>query len=120
MSVRPGTLSLIASLTGTIALAGDVANLLAALGASQDDLSTVLEPLFSVANLIGFVLGLASRRGSDAARAGLHLSWSPFVAAFVLLACYRPELAAELVRRLATLLLNIANGLADTIALLAG
>jgi hypothetical protein len=47
-------------------------------------------------------------------------SWSPFVAAFVLLACYRPALAAELVRRLAILLLSIAHGLADTIALLVG
>jgi hypothetical protein len=108
---RLGVLSLLASLTGTVALLGDVFQLVV--------LSTVQSPLelvFSVANVVGFLFGLISRCGCGTA--GLHLSWAPVVVVLLLLAAYEPELAAGLVRRTVDLVFAMFGALADLITVL--
>jgi len=122
MSVRLGTISLAASLTGVAALTGDVINTAATADPSGSGLTSVLEPVLCGADLAGFLLGLVSSRagGSGRGTAGLHLSWAPMVVALVLLAAYRPPLAAGLIERLAGLVLDVLNGVADTITLLLG
>lgn len=77
--------------------------------------------MFAVANLAGFLLGLVSTRvkRSSCASVGLHLSWAPVVVALILLTAHQPQLAADMIKRLAGLAMAIFNGIADTIELLA-
>jgi hypothetical protein len=119
-SDRLGAASLAASTTGALSLTVDLVTL-AWLTGSPTGVSTFLELVLTVANVAGFVLGvLSSLRGrSVPGTAGLHLSWAPLVVGFLLLAAFRPETAADLVRRLIELVGAIFNGLADVITLLA-
>lgn len=113
---RLGVLSLLSSITGTVALLGDVFQLVV-LAAPQSP----LEVVFSVANLAGFLFGLISRpSGCACGAAGLHLSWTPVVVTLVLLAAYEPMLAASLVRRTVHLVLDLFGALADLITALLG
>lgn len=85
LSARLGAGSLAASLTGLLALTGDVINIAASLDAAPSSLSTVLEPVFSAANLTGLLLGLLFSRANRCryGTVGLHLSRAPTVVALM-------------------------------------
>jgi hypothetical protein len=111
---RLGVLSLLSSIIGTVALLGDVVQLVV-LSAPQSP----LEVVFSVANIAGFLFGLISRpSGCACGAAGLHLSWTPVVITMVLLAAYEPVLAASLARRTIHLVLALFGAVADLITAL--
>ncbi|HET6212714.1 MAG TPA: hypothetical protein VFE14_07575 [Micromonosporaceae bacterium] len=120
LSARLGAGPLAASLTGLLALTGDVINIAASLSTTPSGLSTVLEPVCSAANLTGFLLGLLSCRANRSRHGtvGLHLSRAPIVVALVLLAADHPQPAAGIIKRIGRLAIDIFNGIADTIALL--
>jgi hypothetical protein len=119
-SDRLGVAALAASVTGTLSLSIDLISLVW-LSGSPSGVSAFLELVLTVANLAGFVFGalssLRDRTGPGAV--GFHLSWAPLVVGFLLLAAYRPETAAGLVRRLIGLVGAVFNGLADAVTLLA-
>jgi hypothetical protein len=119
-SDRLGVASVAASVTGTLSLTADLVTL-AWLTGSPSGVSAFLELILTVANLAGFAFGaIASLRDrSGPGTVGLHLSWSPLVVGFLLLAAYQPETAAALVRRLIALVGVIFNGLADVLVRLA-
>jgi len=58
LSARLGAGSVAASLTGLLALTGDMTTIAASLGTSHIGLSPAFQPVFSAANLTGFLLGL--------------------------------------------------------------
>lgn len=100
MSVLGGV-SLIASLTGSVAFIGDVLTIAGWLGAVDSGQVSVLDMVLSLANITGFLVGLvSSRAGCPCGAVGFHLSWTPIVAVLVFLAVYRPTLAAEVVEHL--------------------
>jgi hypothetical protein len=114
-----GVGSLIASLTGSVAFIGDVLTIAGWLGSTNGGLAPDLEVVLSMANVTGFLLGLvSSRAGCLPGAVGLHLSWAPVVAVLIFLAAYRPALAAEIVKHLASLVLDVFSGLAEMITLL--
>jgi hypothetical protein len=118
MSTHPaGTASLAASLTGCVTLLWDVATLVGWSGGGAG-LSGVLDHTLAAANILGFLLGLVSRSGSGQGTAGLHLSWMPITVVLLVLAAYRPQAAATLVRSLAGLVLDAFGGLADLVTIL--
>jgi hypothetical protein len=118
MSTHPaGTASLTASLTGCVTLLWDVATLVGWSGGGAG-LSGVLDRAFAAANIVGFLLGLVSRRSSGQGAAGLHLSWVPITVVLLFLAAYRPQTAATLLRSLAGLALDVFAGLADLVTTL--